>query len=192
MTKSTWRLSVCSFLNRPVTSSLSGPKAVLSTTFSNNLRLRSFVNVRDQVSHPYKTTGNIFLLTLILMGLHSKWEGKIFWTNYRSTAQVVVPEKKTETATLFFFYKTLISNSEQILFAVLEFIQPTDTQTVYTRGCESLAGTQENGNVRYGTEKLNNSSPLSTWTSGFKESAIASGIVRGPVFRTPKCSLCRN
>lgn len=50
-------------------------------------------------------------------------------------------------------------------------------------------GTQENGNIRHGTEKLNNSSSLSTWTSGFKESAIAGGIVRSPVSRTPKCSL---
>jgi len=50
-------------------------------------------------------------------------------------------------------------------------------------------GTQENRNVRYGTEKLNNSGSLSTWTSGFKESAIVGGIVRSPVVRTPKCSL---
>ena len=38
--------------------------------------------------------------------------------------------------------KTLISNSTQILFAVLEFIEPTDTQTGLARGYESLAGTQ--------------------------------------------------
>ena len=122
--------------------------------------------------------------------LHSKREGKRFWTDYRSTAQLAVTEKKKKLKRLhsFFFNKTLISNSAKILFVVLEFIQPTDTQTGYTRECESLAGTQENGNVRYGTEKLNSSS-LSTWTSGFKESAIAGGIVRSPVFRTPKCCL---
>jgi hypothetical protein len=49
--------SLCSFLQPPVTSSLSGPNILLSTLFSNTLNLCSSLNVRDQVSHPYKTTG---------------------------------------------------------------------------------------------------------------------------------------
>jgi hypothetical protein len=120
------------------------------------------------------------------MVLHSKREGKRFCTDYRSTAQLAVTGGKKRKKK--FIYKTLISNSAQIIFAVLEFIQPTDTQTGSTRECESLAGTQENGNVRYGTGKLTSSS-LSTWTSGFKESAIAGGIVRSPVLEPRNCSL---
>jgi hypothetical protein len=49
--------SLCSFLQPPVTSSLLGPNILLSTLFSNTLNLCSFLNLRDKVSHPYKTTG---------------------------------------------------------------------------------------------------------------------------------------
>jgi len=52
------RSSLCSFLHSPVTSSLLGPNT-LNTLFSNILSLRSSLNVSDQVSHPYKTTGKI-------------------------------------------------------------------------------------------------------------------------------------
>jgi hypothetical protein len=59
----TWRrvqitkLLVMQFLHSPVTSSLFGPNILLSTLFSNTLSLCSSLNVRDQVSHPYRTTG---------------------------------------------------------------------------------------------------------------------------------------
>jgi hypothetical protein len=56
--------SLCSFLQPPVTSSLIGSNILLSTLFSNTLNLCSFLNVRDQVSHPYKTTGKIIVLQL--------------------------------------------------------------------------------------------------------------------------------
>jgi len=49
--------SLCNFLHSPVTSSLVGPNILLNTLFSNTLSLRSSLNVSDQVSHPYKTTG---------------------------------------------------------------------------------------------------------------------------------------
>jgi hypothetical protein len=49
--------SLCSLLHSPVTSSLLGPNILLSTLFSNTLSLCSSLSVRDQVSHPYKTTG---------------------------------------------------------------------------------------------------------------------------------------
>ena len=39
-------------------------KFFLSTISSNTLSPRSFLNVRDQVSHPYKTTGKITVLYL--------------------------------------------------------------------------------------------------------------------------------
>jgi hypothetical protein len=41
-----------------------GPCIVLSTPFSNTLSICSSLNVRDQVSHPYKTTGNIIKISI--------------------------------------------------------------------------------------------------------------------------------
>jgi hypothetical protein len=52
------RSSLCSFLQPPVTSSLFGPNILLSTLFSNTLSLCSSLNVRDQVSHPYRNDNN--------------------------------------------------------------------------------------------------------------------------------------
>ena len=54
--------SLCSFLHSPVTSSLLGPNTFLNTLFSNTLSPRSSLNVSDQVSHTYKTTGKIIVL----------------------------------------------------------------------------------------------------------------------------------
>jgi hypothetical protein len=56
--------SLCNFLHSPVTSSLLGPNILLCTLFSNTVSLRSSFNVSDQVSHPYRTTGKIIVLTL--------------------------------------------------------------------------------------------------------------------------------
>ena len=47
--------SLCSFLHFLVTSSLLGPNILLVILFSNTLSLRSSFDVKDQVSHPYKT-----------------------------------------------------------------------------------------------------------------------------------------
>ena len=51
--------SLCTFLHSLVPSSLLGPNIFLYTLFSHNLNLRSSLNVTDQVSHPYKSTGKI-------------------------------------------------------------------------------------------------------------------------------------
>jgi hypothetical protein len=56
------KLSLCSFFQSPITSSLFGPNILLSTLFSNTLSLCSSLNVRDQVSHPYRTIGKIIVL----------------------------------------------------------------------------------------------------------------------------------
>ena len=50
----------CSFLHSPVTLSLLGPNITLSTVSADILRLRSSLNVSDQVSHPHKTAGKIY------------------------------------------------------------------------------------------------------------------------------------
>jgi hypothetical protein len=57
-----WSSSLCNFLRSLITSSLLGPNVLLRTLFSNTLSLCSSLNVRDQVSHPYKTTGRIMVL----------------------------------------------------------------------------------------------------------------------------------
>jgi phosphate starvation-inducible membrane PsiE len=49
-----------------VTSSLLGPNTLLSTLFSNTFSLRSSLNVSDQASHPYKTTGKIIVIYIYL------------------------------------------------------------------------------------------------------------------------------
>ena len=58
--------SLCSFLHSPVTSSLWDPNIIFSTLFSNTLRLRSSLNVSDQVAHPYNTTGKITVLYIFI------------------------------------------------------------------------------------------------------------------------------
>jgi hypothetical protein len=60
------------FLHSPVTSPLLGPNILLSTLFSKTLSLRSFLNVSDQVSHPYREV--ISHLTL-----------RLKWTYFKNT-----------------------------------------------------------------------------------------------------------
>jgi hypothetical protein len=57
--------SLCSFLWPPVTPSLFRPNIVLSTLFLNILSLCSSFNEKDQVSHPYGTTGKMMVLYTI-------------------------------------------------------------------------------------------------------------------------------
>ena len=73
--------SLYSFLHFPVISYLLGPKILLNTEFLNTLSLRSSHSVRDQVSLPYKTTGKIInLYILIFIFSCRKLEDKRFCT----------------------------------------------------------------------------------------------------------------
>jgi hypothetical protein len=56
---------LCNFLHSPVTSSLPGPIILLRALFSNTLSLYSSLSLRDQVSHPYKSTGRIMVLYIL-------------------------------------------------------------------------------------------------------------------------------
>jgi hypothetical protein len=59
-----WSYSLCNFLQPPVISSLFGSNILVNTLFSNTLSLFSSLNVRDKVSHPYKTTGISYILCI--------------------------------------------------------------------------------------------------------------------------------
>ena len=63
--------------------SLLGPNILLSTLFSNTLRLLPSLNLSDQVSHPYQTTGKIIVVyVLIFKFLDSEREDKRFCTEW--------------------------------------------------------------------------------------------------------------
>jgi hypothetical protein len=70
-------VQIMKFLHSPVTSSLLGPNILLRTPFSNTLSLCSSLSLRDQVSHPYKTTGRImvlYILNLYIPGQQGRWQ----------------------------------------------------------------------------------------------------------------------
>jgi hypothetical protein len=65
--------SICSLLHSPITSSHLDPNIFLRTLFLNILNPCSSLIVNDQVSHPYKTTGKVIVLyILIFIFLDSK------------------------------------------------------------------------------------------------------------------------
>ena len=75
------KLLIMYFFHSPVTSSLLSPNIILNTPFSNTLILPSSLNVSDQVSHPYKTTGKIIVpYILMFQFLNRKLGDKRFCT----------------------------------------------------------------------------------------------------------------
>jgi hypothetical protein len=69
-----WSSSSCSLRYFLVTLSLLVPDIFLSTHFSNALDCCS-LSVRDQASHPYKTTGKITVLHIRIFGQHTgRWK----------------------------------------------------------------------------------------------------------------------
>jgi hypothetical protein len=73
----------CSFLHPLVTSYLLGPNIHLSTLSSNTLSLCSSLKVRDQVSHPYITSGKIITLHILIVAFFdSRWKDTRFWAKW--------------------------------------------------------------------------------------------------------------
>jgi hypothetical protein len=75
-----WKTSFCNFLYPPVISTLFGNNRLLSNLFSNTLNLCSSPNVRDHVSHPYKTTcKTIVFFVLISTIFDIRQKDERFW-----------------------------------------------------------------------------------------------------------------
>jgi hypothetical protein len=66
-----WSSSLCSFLQFPVTSCLFDRNILLKTLFSNTFSLHCLLNVRDQASHPYKTTEKI---SSVYSNIYISWQ----------------------------------------------------------------------------------------------------------------------
>jgi hypothetical protein len=75
-----WSSSLCSLLHYTSFSFLDST-ILLNTLFSKAVSLCSSPKVRDQVSHPYSTTGKITVLYILILVLI--WDGKTkdFWLN---------------------------------------------------------------------------------------------------------------
>ena len=58
--------SLCNLLHSPVTSSLLGSNILLNNMFLNTISFLSSRSVNGQVSHPYKTTGKIIVLNILI------------------------------------------------------------------------------------------------------------------------------
>ena len=70
----------------PVTLSLSCPSIFLRILLSNILGLSSSLSVRNQISYPCKTTGNITVTYIVIfMFCESEREDKRFWTEWKQT-----------------------------------------------------------------------------------------------------------
>jgi hypothetical protein len=61
---------------------------ILNTPFSNTYGLCSSLNIRDQVSHPYRITHKSMVFVLIFTCLNSRRDNKRFWTE----CQQALPE----------------------------------------------------------------------------------------------------
>ena len=85
--------SLCSFLYSSITSSLLGPNILVSTLFSDTLSLHSSLNINDQVSHPYDTTGKITALYIWIFSYFYlvNWKTKYSAPNDSNHSLISIP-----------------------------------------------------------------------------------------------------
>jgi hypothetical protein len=81
-----WSSSLCNFLQPPITSSLLGLNILLNTLFSDTLSLCSSLNVRDQVSHPYRTSSPNPIKKLRGFGPLANYADRVTAACWRSSA----------------------------------------------------------------------------------------------------------
>jgi hypothetical protein len=68
------KILIMQFSQTLVISSLCGPNILLSSLFSNSLSLCSSLNVKNQVSHPYRTKGKITVLYILIFTFAKCWK----------------------------------------------------------------------------------------------------------------------
>ena len=100
----------CNYLESYITSSTSGPSIFLSLPISNIFSLTSFLNIRSHVTHPYKRTGKITVLyILIFMFVQSKRKDKTWRSCVRSS--LVQVQMMTNKMRLFWFISLFLISS---------------------------------------------------------------------------------
>ena len=87
----TWSSSSRSLRQSPGTLSLLDPNIFLCSPFSKTLSLRSPFNMRDQVLHPYKTTGKIIVTVTSLMKIYWLFQKLLSWTDVRMHQKPTLP-----------------------------------------------------------------------------------------------------
>ena len=98
--------SLCIFLHSIVISSLLGPNILLSTLFSNIVGLFTSLNAKDQFSHPYKTTGNVRVMYILI--------NAIFFSVSLCVEQIMCNNSKLSIRT-FRYYKMSYCTSTNYL-----------------------------------------------------------------------------
>jgi hypothetical protein len=105
---------LCNFLHCPVASFLLSLNIPLSTLFSSTLSLCSSLNVRHQVSHPYKTTGRIvgLLTSLFITSAIDYTNLAVQRISCKGAAATLSFEWKVTK--LFFWYETSLVNMNAV------------------------------------------------------------------------------
>jgi hypothetical protein len=106
--------SLGNFLHCAITSSLLGPNILLSILFSNNLSLRSSLNVSDQVSHPYKTTGKYQYLSFTLIPLGKRLA--VHFQHMKTSGSTLSTDKNNDFVKLGNFRKEQKQQRKNSLF----------------------------------------------------------------------------